>query len=71
MNLAFFGDGEVFAKTSVVASIPRLTYFVERIGGSLVEVKTLIPKGSSPEVYEPTFKQLLALAEAKICVLVG
>jgi len=71
MNLAFFGDGEVFAKTSVVASIPPLTYFVERIGGPLVEVKTLIPKGSSPEVYEPTFKQLLALAEAKICVLVG
>mgnify|MGYP001400443851 CR=1 FL=1 len=42
----------------VTVSILPQKYFVERVADTLVEVKVLVPPGSSPETYEPTPVQL-------------
>jgi zinc transport system substrate-binding protein len=55
----------------VAVSVPPQAYFVERIGGPLVEVETLIPPGSSPATYAPTPRQMLGLSKARLYVLVG
>jgi zinc transport system substrate-binding protein len=55
----------------VSVSILPQAYFVERVAGSLARVQVMIPKGASPETYEPTPQQLVRLAESRIYVKVG
>ncbi len=55
----------------VAASILPQAYFVERLGGRRVDVKVMIPKGVSPEIYEPTAQQLIAFSRARMYVKVG
>jgi zinc transport system substrate-binding protein len=46
-------------------------YFVEKIGGDLVDVSVLVPPGSSPHTYEPRPAQMMQLAHAKIFFAAG
>jgi len=48
-----------------------LEFFVERVGGSRVEVQSLVGPGQSPATYEPTTRQLAALADSKLFFTVG
>ncbi len=53
----------------VVASIAPLAYFSQRVGGDRVEVKLVVPPGSSAHTFEPKPEQLRALSSAKLLVL--
>jgi zinc transport system substrate-binding protein len=55
----------------IVVSIEPLRYFAEQIGGDRFEVTTLVPGGSSPEMYEPTARQLMDVAESGAFFCVG
>jgi zinc transport system substrate-binding protein len=69
--LASGGSDAAESPVRVAVSILPQAYFVERIAGSRAAVQVLIPKGASPETYEPTPQQLVALADAQIYVKVG
>lgn len=61
-------DGNVLK--AVVSIVPQ-KYFVEKIGGSLVDVSVMVPPGTAAERYEPKPKQMVALAESKIYFAIG
>jgi len=60
-----------FNRPLVVATLPPLAWFVERIAGDRVELVTLLPNAASPELYEPALAQLAALDRANLVVEVG
>jgi zinc transport system substrate-binding protein len=55
----------------ISVSILPQAYFVERVAGKRAEVRVLIPQGASPETYEPTPQQLVALSDSRLYVKVG
>lgn len=60
-------------KTSqqITVSIEPLRYFTEQIAGNRYKVVTMVPGGMSPETYEPTAKQMMALDESTLYIKVG
>jgi zinc transport system substrate-binding protein len=58
-------------KISVFVSILPVAYFVERIGGTYVDVHVLVGPGQSPETFEPTSKQLVQLGRARAFFSIG
>lgn len=56
---------------SITVSIEPLRYITEQIAGDRYKVNTLVPKGSSPETYEPTPEQMMKLSGSAACFLVG
>jgi zinc transport system substrate-binding protein len=59
------------AKIPITVSILPQACFVERIAGERADVHVMIPKGASPETYEPTPQQLVALSDSRFYVKVG
>jgi len=59
------------APLPVFVSILPQQYFVEHVGGDHVAVSVLVGPGQSPETYEPTPKQMTALARARIYFSIG
>ena len=59
------------ARLKVFVSIPPQAYFVERVGGERVDVDVLVRPGQSPATYEPTPKQMAALADAEVYFRIG
>lgn len=55
----------------ITVSIEPLRYLTENVAGSYFEVTTLVPKGSSPETYEPTPKQMMALNNSCVYFAIG
>ncbi len=55
----------------VVTSVLPQAYFVERLGGGLVDVEVMIPPGASPLTYEPSISQMRAMSRAAVYVKVG
>jgi len=53
-----------------VSILPQ-KYFVERIGGDLVEVAVMVEPGANPHTYEPKPKQMVALAKTAIYFAIG
>ena len=64
---AFASDRQIPISVSV---LPQ-AFFVERVAGKRAAVHVMIPKGASPETYEPTPQQLVALSDSRIYVKVG
>jgi zinc transport system substrate-binding protein len=62
------GDQDVLP---VAVSVPPQAYLVERIGGPRVRVEVMIPPGASEATYSPNPRQMVALSEARLYVLVG
>ncbi|MED4568392.1 metal ABC transporter substrate-binding protein [Brevibacillus agri] len=58
--------GDASAKPKVYTTIYPLEYVAKRIGGDHVEVTNIIPPGVEPHDYEPTAKDMVALANADI-----
>jgi zinc transport system substrate-binding protein len=56
---------------SLFVSILPQKYFVERIGGSRVQVSVMVEQGRSEETYEPTPRQMAKLAQAKLYFRIG
>lgn len=58
-------------KLNVTVSILPEQYFVERIGGDLVNVNVMVGPGEEPHTYEPQPVQMEELASAKIYFSIG
>ncbi|MGD2020689.1 MAG: zinc ABC transporter substrate-binding protein [Thiohalocapsa sp.] len=56
---------------SVFVSVLPLATFAERIGGERVAVRAMVQPGHSPATYEPTPRQITALADADLYLRVG
>ena len=53
-----------------VSVLPQKT-FVERVGGPGIDVQVMVQPGASPHTYDPTPRQVTALAQADLYVAVG
>lgn len=58
-------------KPIITVSIEPLRYFTEAIAGNEFKVVSLVPKGSSPETYDPKPQQLVSLADSKAYFRIG
>ncbi len=55
----------------VTVSIAPLGFLVEQLADTLVQVDVLVPQTTSPESYDPTVRQLQALAQSDLYFAVG
>lgn len=62
-----------FAKNKVIVfvSIPPQKYFVEKVGGDLVDVSIMVQAGASPHIYEPKPRQMAALTKTDLYFAIG
>lgn len=58
-------------KPIITVTIEPLRYFTEAIAGDNFTVVSMVPKGSSPETYDPTPQQLVGLAKSKAYFRIG
>jgi zinc transport system substrate-binding protein len=58
-------------KIKVFVSILPQQYFVDRIGGSLVDSFVMVGPGQNPHTFEPTPKKMAELSEAQIYFRIG
>lgn len=58
-------------KISAFVSILPQAEFVERVGGSHVDVQVLVGPGQSPATYEPSPQQMARLGEAQVLFRIG
>ena len=58
-------------KLTVVTTIFPLADFVKNVAGDKVDVLTLLRPGDSPHTYEPTSRDMKAVAQAKLLVVSG
>ncbi|MBW2060489.1 MAG: zinc ABC transporter substrate-binding protein [Deltaproteobacteria bacterium] len=55
----------------VFVSIVPQKYFVQKIGGDLVDVAVMVEPGASPATYEPKPAQMAALSKARVYFAIG
>jgi len=55
----------------VFVSIAPQEYFLQQIGGELVDIQVMVRPGADPHTYEPKPSQMVALAKAKIYFAIG
>ena len=58
-------------KPILTVTLEPLRYFTEAIAGGHYEVVSRVPKGSSPESYDPTPQQLVALSRSQAYFRIG
>lgn len=58
-------------KRVITVTIEPHRYFVEQIAGDKFSVVSMVPKGSSPESYDPTPAQLVSLGESEAYFRIG
>lgn len=59
------------AKPVITVSIEPLRYFTEALAGDRFTVACMVPKGTSPETYDPTPAQLIALSQSEAFFRIG
>jgi zinc transport system substrate-binding protein len=63
-------EGSIEPQNITVSILPQ-KYFVERIGGDLVNVSVMVQPGESPATYEPKPEQMTALANSVAYISIG
>jgi len=58
-------------KPVLTVTLEPLRYFTEAIAGEHFEVVSMVPKGSSPESYDPTPQQLVNLGRSRAYLRIG
>ncbi|MFJ7936342.1 metal ABC transporter solute-binding protein, Zn/Mn family [Sporosarcina sp. NPDC096371] len=58
-------------KLSVYTTVYPLQYFTERIGGEHVDVKSIYPPGADEHTFDPTQKDMIALADSDLFFYIG
>ncbi len=56
---------------TISVTIEPLRYFTEAIAGDKFKVASIVPKGSSPETYDPTPQQLVSLNKSEAYLRIG
>ncbi len=69
--LTFFCTALAEARVKVSVTILPQAYFVERIGGTHVDLRVIVPPGGNPETYEPSPSQLFHLSSSQLYIKVG
>lgn len=64
-------SNETNEKLSIYTTVYPLQYFAERIGGEFVDVSSIYPVGANEHSFEPTQKDMMALADAQLFFYVG
>ena len=59
------------SRSIAAATIAPLSDFVSRVAGPGWEIRTVVPPGTSPHVFEPTPQHVRRVAEARLLVTVG
>lgn len=55
----------------IYTTVYPLEYFAERIGGDLVSVNSIYPPGADEHTFDPTQKDMIALADADLFFYIG
>lgn len=71
LMVAWAGPALAGGKVRAFVSVLPQKYFVERIGGDLVDVGVLVLPGANPHMYEPTPRQMTALTKAQVYFAIG
>ncbi|MBQ2857963.1 MAG: zinc ABC transporter substrate-binding protein [Bacteroidaceae bacterium] len=58
-------------KPVITVTLEPLRFFTEAIAGDCFEVVSMVPKGSSPESYDPTPQQLINLSKSQAYLRIG
>jgi len=58
-------------KVQIYTTVYPLQYFAERIGGESVHVSSIYPAGANEHTFEPTQKDMMALADADLFFYIG
>ncbi|WP_342507888.1 zinc ABC transporter substrate-binding protein [Sporosarcina sp. FSL K6-2383] len=56
---------------SVYTTVYPLQYFTERIGGDAVDVQSIYPPGADEHTFDPTQKDMIALADSDLFFYIG
>ena len=56
---------------TVYTTVYPLQYFTERIGGNHVDVKSIYPTGADEHTFDPTQKEMMALADSDLFFYIG
>jgi len=59
------------SSVGVFVSIAPQKYFIQKIGGNLVNVSILVPVGADPHTYEPKPRQMVELSKSVLYFAVG
>jgi ABC-type metal ion transport system, periplasmic component/surface adhesin len=62
---------KVSKRPIITVTIEPLRYFTEAIAGNKFKVVSMVPKGVSPETYDPTPQQLIDLTKSKAFFRIG
>jgi zinc transport system substrate-binding protein len=60
-----------YKQRTITVTIEPLKYFTEQIAGDKFKVVSMVPKGGSPETYEPSPRQMADLSESDLYILAG
>ena len=71
LGISFLSPASAENRMKVTVSIFPQKYFVQKIGGDLVDISVMVLPGSSPATYEPKPKQMVKLTESKIYFAIG
>ena len=63
-NMGKSGKSQDNEKPVIAVTIEPQRYFTEAIAGDKFDVISIVPKGSSPETYDPTPQQLVSLGDS-------
>ena len=58
-------------KPTLTVTLEPLRYFTETIAGDKFKIVSMVPKGSSPETYDPTPQQLVNLDKSTAYLRIG
>lgn len=56
---------------NIYTTVYPLQFFAEQIGGEYVKVSSIYPPGANEHTFEPTHKDMMALAEADLFIYIG
>lgn len=70
-NMGKPGKSQDNEKPVIAVTIEPQRYFTEAIAGDKFDVISIVPKGSSPETYDPTPQQLVSLGDSKAYLRIG
>lgn len=64
-------EKEVGNILSIYTTVYPLQYFTERIGGNFVNVQSIYPPGADEHTFDPTQKDMMALADSDLFFYIG
>lgn len=71
LSVACTSKRQTAAEPTLTVTLEPLRYFTEAVAGDKFKVVSMVPKGSSPETYDPTPQQLVSLDKSIAYLRIG